>query len=90
MNKYEKAYKELIEFSYVEEWTCGAGCCSSYDDIQPLLEEEYENSRNLMRELKERATPMKVINQDYCPKCKKVMVINEFCCNCGQKLDWSD
>ena len=28
----------------------------------------------------------------YCPKCNKktILIPQEFCLNCGQKLDWSD
>lgn len=69
--------------------------------VSTIIEEEaggYWESKNILQELVERATPKKLVTTRYtrrCPSCNRQMSgINnahpnmKFCPNCGQALDW--
>ncbi len=82
MNKYEKA------FNHLREHAC-------FDTVDEMID---------IKELVEKSVPKKVIREDvqskinekcgylflFCPNCKKIIMANDdYCCTCGQKLDWS-
>ena len=82
MNKYQEALNNVRKV-YVES--------DHYD----------EEDIRLLQELVDKEKPMKpreaIDSRDrfthyYCPKCNKktILIPQEFCLNCGQKLDWSD
>jgi hypothetical protein len=89
MNKYQEAY------SYIKHY------CELDDDCVgwPL----YQRSINSLKELVDKATPMKPIIKvvkgsydpvyfRYCPVCNFSSVEKDyanFCPGCGQKLDWN-
>lgn len=47
-----------------------------------------------LQELVDKETPMKpvkIFERVCCPKCSfPVIIIDNYCPNCGQRLDWSD
>ncbi len=45
-----------------------------------------------LERLQKKETPMKVIEKHYCPSCinNYNFGIDNYCSDCGQKLDWSD
>ena len=92
MNKYQEAH----------------GCLWSlfkYEPIEMIDEErkEYLKCLDTLKELVEKASPMKVEKQEnlyyvndtwMCPTCGKMFEIGDdtytYCPDCGQKLDWSE
>lgn len=94
MNKYEKALDWLT-----------LRCMEPNDDYEGLVYDQvpdFEIEANIvpLRELIERATPVKLRNTRAtrrCPSCNRQMsdIKNahpniKFCPNCGQSLDWSE
>lgn len=93
MNKYQKALGSL--------WSV-----FKYEPIEKIDEERKENLKFLdtLKELVEKATPMKVEKQENlydvsdtwicCPNCGKRFEIDydtyTYCPDCGQALDWSE
>jgi DNA-directed RNA polymerase subunit RPC12/RpoP len=79
-----------------------------YNRNEALKKEKHfhigEKVMNIMKELVERDTPMKVIKTQnwsyHCPKCKDEIEVNDvdfdskqvyrYCYYCGQKLDWGE
>ena len=93
-NKYQEALNKIIRsccpYCYDDngcqnceiKQTCNATAKSWVDTIQELVDKE---------------KPMKVIipkeiDFAYCPKCNEKILLGKpnYCCHCGQKLDWSD
>ena len=79
MTKYEKDLN-AIEITMLNQ------CNQEYNDIKHRFIS--------IKELVERDKPKKVINvNDECPICKcfvDFMEEDNFCPNCGQRLDWSE
>lgn len=88
MNKYLDAFIDLCVI-WDEE---GKG--------ETHLRDEHPEIYNMLMELADKETPMKVkpypefkkyFNVARCPKCERVVEIDDiYCRECGQKLDWSD
>lgn len=95
MNKYEKALDWLT-------WRC----MEPNDDYEGLVYDQvpdFEIEANIepLRELIEKATSKKpagsCVSEDYCdwvcPTCGKSHINSyplQFCCYCGQKINWDD
>ena len=93
-NKYQEALEGLVAFAHPEQY-----CKEDYATLQKLVDKEKamkprEVVRGRSGNIKYKST------QYYCPKCSfevsksyhNVFTPNKnnFCPNCGQKLDWSD
>ena len=77
-NKYQEALIKLVAHNY-------------------STREEKNEHIKVLQELVDKETPMKVIipkeiDFAYCPKCNEKILLGKpnYCCHCGQKLDWSD
>ena len=97
MNKHQEALAELKKQLVVVDYLDGKAVSQ-----EPIFEEQTEILQELVNiypeylELKERATPKKPIYESKlmrygyrCPICRW-FVEDDFCKNCGQKLDWSE
>lgn len=86
MNKYQEALEHIIK-------------CDREDCGMSYLSDAYRNDLSVLRELIEKATPkkpmyIKTIDEYRCKNCGFTVIRNwekmKYCCNCGQKIDWSD
>ena len=85
MNKYQEALDTLVKYA------------QNNPDVKWVLIHE----ENLLQELVDRATPKKAIEKHhfndnlYCPNCESCvyefyMKREQWCSDCGQKIDWTD
>ena len=86
-NKYQEALEYLISNgTHTTEY--------SWEDEIETETERGEESVNLLQELVDKETPMKLYCGRKCGKCKFHIPIKSrgdiYCNGCGQKIDWSD
>ena len=77
MDKYQEALNKIINMG-----------------DKDLYNDHHLEWANTLQELVDKATPKKPEqfgNNGYCPKCHYLVhSFYEYCCWCGQALDWSD
>ena len=96
MNKYKNSIEVVDTLLHL---MCGE---EREDGYKPTME-EMSKSMDLLKELVDKETPMKLEETDVetdkdcfnwiCPRCKSFHSESEgyqYCSECGQKLDWSD
>ena len=93
MNKYQEALSSILFTLHLRVKPKILGNCE--DENLEVLQELVDTYPEYL-ELKERATPKKPIYESKlmrygyrCPICRW-FVEDDFCKNCGQKLDWSE
>lgn len=96
MNKYQNSIEVVDTLLHL---MCGE---EREDGYKPTME-EMSKSMDLLKELVDKETPIKLEETDVetdkdcfnwiCPRCKSFHSESEgyqYCSECGQKLDWSD
>lgn len=95
LEQHQKQIKEGILKMKLNEAYDLIESCLDYDKSMSEHPERYEMVLQITAEVFQKQTPMKpYYPTEYpsacCPKCLQNLGDNNFCRNCGQKIDWSE
>ena len=89
MKKIQKILNELIKEAENEpEWKAASALRCAKKEIEKILTPQ---KPEIMDDYTEEDGEQLWISYYVCPKCfKSIHVLNNYCSNCGQPLDWSN
>ena len=103
LEAYMECYRRKTEVAY--DYQCDKDCEACGLNYEQGTVGEHNEAVTMAIKALEKQIPKKTQNKKYsfypystllkskygeCPACKSMQADDEYCANCGQKLDWSD